>query len=197
MEPRNKYILPFIGLILPLIFYFFVGSFIAPILTSLQISNDILLVVIGFVYLFVISYSSQEASSQSKYFKKVLKRSNSTESEPGENQEISDSSKVTKRRGTCFFIHVAGNLVAIVMWIFLFPEEFSESIGVFNVWYQIVVLIVLMFICSNIFKLVATNLLFKVSFLKALSSIKFVLFEDLFGYGLASAYFLYLGGFFF
>ena len=114
---------------LPLIFYFFVGSFIAPILTSLQISNDILLAVIGFVYLIVISYSSQEASSQSKYFKKALERSNSTESEPEENREISDSSKVTKRRGTCFFIHVAGNLVAIAMWIFLFPEEFSESIG--------------------------------------------------------------------
>jgi|ETNmetMinimDraft_13_1059891.scaffolds.fasta_scaffold97355_1 hypothetical protein len=197
MEPRNKYILPFIGLILPLIFYFFVGSFIAPILTSLQISNDILLAVIGFVYLIVISYSSQEASSQSKYFKKALERSNSTESEPEENREISDSSKVTKRRGTCFFIHVAGNLVAIAMWIFLFPEEFSESIGVFNVWYQIVVLIVLMFICSNIFKLVATNLLFKVSFPKALNSIKFVLFSDLFWYGLISAYYLYLGGFFF
>ena len=197
MEPRNKYILPFIGLILPLIFYFFVGSLIAPILTSLQISNDILLAVIGFVYLIVISYSNQEAKSQSKYFKKALERSNSTESEPEENHEISDSSKVTKRRGTCFFIHVAGNLVAIVMWIFLFPEEFSESIGVFNIWYQIVVLILMMFIFSNIFKLVATNLLFKVSFTKALNSIKFVLLSDLFWYGLIIAYYLYLGGFFF
>ena len=197
MEPRNKYILPFIGLILPLIFYFFVGSLIAPILTSLQISNDILLALIGFVYLIVISYSNQEAKSQSKYFKKALEGLNSTESQPEENREISDSSKVTKRRGTCFFIHVAGNLVAIAMWIFFFPEKFSESIGVFNIWYQIVVLIVMMFIFSNIFKLVATNLLFKVSFTKALNSIKFVLLSDLFWYGLIIAYYLYLGGFFF
>ncbi len=197
MEPRNKYILPFIGLILPLIFYFFVGSLIAPILTSLQISNDILLALIGFVYLIVISYSNQEAKSQSKYFKKALEGLNSTKSQPEENREISDSSKVTKRRGTCFFIHVAGNLVAIAMWIFFFPEKFSESIGVFNIWYQIVVLIVMMFIFSNIFKLVATNLLFTVSFTKALNSIKFVLLSDLFWYGLIIAYYLYLGGFFF
>jgi hypothetical protein len=197
MEPRNKYILPFIGLILPLIFYFFVGSLIAPILTSLQISNDILLALIGFVYLIVISYSNQEAKSQSKYFKKALEGLNSKESQPEENPEISDSSKVTKRRGTCFFIHVAGNLVAIAMWIFFFPEKFSESIAVFNIWYQIVVLIVMMFIFSNIFKLVATNLLFKVSFAKALNSIKFILLSDLFWYGLISAYYLYLGGFFF
>ena len=74
MEPKNRFILPLIGLFTPLIFYFILGSFIAPFFTTLGISNDILLAVLGFVFLCVISWGHHEGRSQSKFFKKYTEK---------------------------------------------------------------------------------------------------------------------------
>jgi len=193
MQPRNSLILPFIALLLPLALYFIVASYVAPVLTSLGISNDILLGVLGFAYLFVVVYSNAEAKSQNKFFKKYQPEMTSVGEE--ENVDQTDSPE-SFRRGSAFFLNVVGNLIAITMWIFFFPDQFSESLGVSNIWYQVVVLLALMFLASNCFKIIATSMLAKVNYSTSLNSMKFVIASDIFWYGIVVAYFLLLGGFF-
>ena len=147
MQPRNPLILPFIALVLPLALYFIVASYVAPLLTSLGISNDILLGVLGFAYLLVVGYSNADAKSQNKFFKKHQPEMTSVGEE--ENVDQTDPPE-SFRRGSAFFLNMVGNLIAITMWIFFFPDQFSESLGVSNIWYQGVVLLVLMFLREQI-----------------------------------------------
>lgn len=187
MEPRNSYLLPFSGLLLPVALYLVVASFIAPILSSLQISNDLLLGVLMFCYLLVISYSYSEAKSQHKFFKKHFTETSSMD-------EVTDDSssdtKITFRRGTAFFINVVGNLIAISLWIF------SNGVGFSNIYYQVAALILIMFLASNIFKIFATSLYANINYATAINSLKFAIASDVFWYGLIGAFFLFLGGFF-
>ena len=158
MEPSNKFILPLIALLLPLTFYFFLGSVIAPYLTAFGISNDILLVVLGFAYLCVISWSHHEGRSQSKYFKKYQKKLEL--SSPNDDMKNDVTKSFEKRYGTCFFINVIAIMIALGIWIYSsynMIDKTSTVVGVENIWYQIVFLIVIMFICSNIFRNILTK----------------------------------------
>ena len=196
MEPSNKYILPMIGLFLPLIFYFILGSFIAPFLTAINISNDILLGILGFCYLIVISWSYHEGKSQSKFFKKYPQK---IENDKEIGLENTPNIPV-KRFGSCFFINVFANLIAIGIWLYsddYFVLETSSKLGVENVWYAIVVLIIFMFLCSNIFRIFSSILFFKINIGKSINSIKFIVLEEIILYGLVVLYFLFIGGFFF
>ena len=193
MQPKNTFILPFLGLILPIGFYFIVASFIAPIFSALQISNDILLAALGFCYLLVVSYSNIEAKSQSKFFNKYFTIEKNEDSAGIDTQPYVAPQL---RRGTAFFINVVGNLIAITLWIFFSPTQFSESIGVSNIWYQIVVLLIIMFFLSNTFKIIATTTFSKSRNMTSLNSMKFNIASDLFFYGIIALYFLFMGGFF-
>ncbi len=207
MEPKNRFILPLIGLFTPLIFYFILGSFIAPFFTTLGISNDILLAVLGFVFLCVISWGHHEGRSQSKFFKKYTEKmemidENKVRADVDNNDvETENISKIPQKRyGTCFFINVYAILIAVGIWVYSsdnFMFGVSSTVGVENVWYSVVVLIVLMFMCSNIFRVIASIMLFRITIGTTLNSIKFILLEEVILYGLIIAYFLLLGGFFF
>ncbi len=197
MEPSNKLFLPLIALLLPLTFYFFLGSVIAPYLTTFGISNDILLAVLGFAYLCVIFGSHHEGRSQSKYFKKYQKNLELPNPNDTTKNDVTKSSQ--KRYGTCFFINVIAILIALGIWIFSSEnmiDKTSTVVGVENIWYQIVFLIVIMFICSNIFRITASIILFKIKFDTAIYSLKFVMLEEIFLYGLVISYILFIGGFF-
>jgi len=196
MEPSNKYILPFIGLFSPLIFYFILGSFIAPFLTAFNISNDILLGILGFCYLIVISWSYHESKSQRKFFEKYPEKiNNDTEIGLENNSNIPD-----KRLGSCFCINVFANLIAIGIWIYsndYIVLNTSSTLGVENFWYAYAVLIIFMFLCSNIFRIFSSILFFNINVGKSINSIKFIVLEEMILYGLVVLYLLFLGGFFF
>ena len=190
MQPKSSIILPVTALLLPAALYLVVASFVAPVLSSLQISNDLLLGVLGFAYLLVILYSNTEAKSQSKFFKKHFPEIENVD--VGETKEY----HLPLRRGTSFFINVVGNLIAISLWIFFSPDKLSDSIGISNIWYQVVVLLLIMFLASNLFRVIATSMFASINYKKSLNSAKFIIASDVFWYGLIGAYFLFLGGFF-
>jgi len=190
MQPKNSILLPVAALLMPVALYLVVASFVAPVLSSLQISSDILLGVLGFAYLLVILYSNTEAKSQSKFFKKHFPETENVDGGESEGYHL------PLRRGTLFFINVVGNVIAIALWIFFFPDDFSESIGVSNIWYQVVVLLLIMFLASNIFRIIATSMFASVDYKTSINSAKFIIASDVFWYGLIGAYFLFLGGFF-
>ena len=192
MQMRNSIILPILGLVLPVGFYLIIASFIAPVFTALQISNDILLTTLGIAYLIVISHGNLEAKSQSKYFEKYLIKLEND----NRNSEDNGSLSLNFKRGTFFFINIIGNLIAIALWVFFMPDEFSESIGISNIWHQIVVLITIMFLVSNVFKIICTSSMYAVNTSTSLNSMKFNIASDVFWYGLIIAYFLFLSGFF-
>ena len=203
MEPKNRFILPLIGLFAPLAFYFILGSIIAPYLSALGISNDPLLILLGVLYFIVISYSYHEGKSQTKFLQKKHQKSQVSDEQMSDESDIIPENTLgatSKRLGTSFFINVFANLIAIFIWVYSSDSlvfGVSSAVGVVNFWYSIVVLIVLMFICSNIFRVFASIMLFRITIGTTLNSIKFILLEELIIYGLLSAYFLTLGGFFF
>ena len=180
MEPSNRFILPVIGLISPLLLYFTVGSLIAPHFTALGISNDILLASLGFVYLCVIIWGHHEGKSQSKFFKKYYKKLETF----NENEARTDYvSKVPKKRyGTCFFINGFAILIGSGIWIFFNGSlifVMAPALGVENIWYQIAVLIVLIFLCSNICRIFASIVFFNTRIGFTVNSIKFIILEEI------------------
>jgi hypothetical protein len=198
MEPKNKYILPLLGLFTPLVFYFIVGSIIAPYVTAFNVSNDILLIILGLCYLILISYSHHEGKSQNKFFKRSQKRYQESDSNDGERDKLLEVS--SKRYGTSFFINVYANLIAIYIWFFSSDGMIfglSSAVGVENVWYSLVVLLILMFVCSTIFRVIASIILFRIKIGTTLNSIKFILLEEVIVYGIWSSIPLFYGGFFF
>jgi hypothetical protein len=193
MQIKNSIILPIAGLVLPLGFYLIIASFIAPVFTALQISNDILLATLAFAYLIVVLHANLDAKSQNKFFKKYLIKLEKNDL----HSENSGTLSLDFKRGTFFFLNILGDLIAIALWVFFFPDEFSESIGISNIWHQLVVLIIIMFLVSNAFKVISTSLMYKVTIMTSLNSMKFIIVSDIFWYGLIVAYFLFISGFFF
>lgn len=192
MQPKNSFILPSIGLLLPFALYMFLASKIAPVLTSINFSNDSLLLVLGIAYLLVVLWSNVEAKSQTKFFIKYYP--DQVTSQDSKNKKNAKTSRL--RRGSSFFIHIIGNITAIFLWLFFFPDEALRAAGVSNVWYQLASLLIIMFFASNIVKVFVTSKFAQVDIKTSLNSLKFVILSDVFWYGIVCAYFLLLGGFF-
>ena len=198
MEPNNRLLLPVLGLICP--FFFLALLFEVELtLSSMRLSYGILIedinqlifhkeiklkdfvtshliaIVIAVVYLIIIGASSGDARSQRKYFRKVQESSQDAKTEINK-----------KSYGTCFFINTISLLIALGLLFFSigsFIIGYSEKIGVSDVWYQAILLLSLMFISSNLFRITASSMFFSVGVSTSLKSIKFILLWDIFSYG--------------
>ena len=153
-----------LGIVVPPAVYWFFFLGNENAATSLTGSRDNLPLLVGGLSLFQFMWAFQEARSQNKWLSK------------------NEQSNLF----ACFGINSLANMCALGIWLF------STLDG--DPWDALAILGVIMFTVANGVRLLLTTLALSLGLRRSLNALKFILFEEIFLYGLGITLFLFLSG---